>query len=59
MEWCRIDAPHPKEIVTDASRALLTAIIKEFTSYPTIERYTDACRNTKPDCYIRIDVALL
>ncbi|CAL1671883.1 unnamed protein product [Lasius platythorax] len=57
MEWCRIGAPHPKEVVTDASRALLTAVIKEFTCYPTIERYADACRNTIPDCYIRIDVA--
>lgn len=57
MEWCRIGAPYPKEVVTDASRALLTAVIKEFTSYSTIERYADACRNTVLDCYIRIDVA--
>lgn len=56
-EWCRIGAPHLKEVVTDASRALLTAAVKEFTSYPTIEQYADACRNTVPDCYIRIDVA--
>lgn len=54
MEWCRMGAP--KEIVTDASRALLTAVIKEFTSYPTIERYADGCRNMVPVCYIRIDV---
>ncbi|XP_018366817.1 PREDICTED: molybdenum cofactor synthesis protein cinnamon-like [Trachymyrmex cornetzi] len=50
-------APHPKEVVTDASRALLTAVIKEYTCYPTIEQYADACRNTVPRCYIRIDVA--
>lgn len=57
MEWCRLGAPRPKEVVTDASRALLTAVIKEFTSYPTIEQYADACHHTIPDCYIRIDVA--
>lgn len=50
-------APHPKEVMTDASRALLTAVIKEFTCYPTIEQYADACRNSMPRCYICIDVA--
>lgn len=43
--------------MTDASRALITAVIKEFTSYLTIERYTDACWITVPDCYIHIDIA--
>lgn len=57
MEWCRIGAPHPKEVVTDYSRALLTAAIKEFTGHANIEQYSDACRDTVPACYIRIDVA--
>lgn len=57
MEWCRAGAPHPKEVVTDALRALITAVIKEFTSYATIEQYADAYRNTVPQCYVRIDVA--
>lgn len=57
MEWRRIGAPHPKEVVTDASRALLTAVIQEFTYYPTIEQYADACRDIVPNCYVRIDVA--
>lgn len=60
MEWYRIGVPHPKEVlVTDASRVLLTAVIKEFTSYSIIERYADAYRNTVPDCYISMDVALI
>lgn len=27
MEWCRLGAPHPNEVVTDSGRALLTAIL--------------------------------
>lgn len=57
MEWCRIGAPHPKEVVTEYSRALLTAAIKEFTGHANIEEYSDACRDTVPACYVRIDVA--
>lgn len=37
MEWCRIGAPHPKEVVTDSSRALLTAGINEFTGHANIK----------------------
>lgn len=57
MEWCRIGAPHPKEVVTDSPRVLFIAIVKEFTGYMTVEQYADACRNTVPSTYIRIEVA--
>lgn len=57
MEWCRLGVPHPKEVVTDYARALLTAVVKEFTGYCTIEKYANACQDTVPDCYVRIDVA--
>ena len=32
---------HPKEVVTDALRVLLIAVIKGFTCYPNIEQYAD------------------
>lgn len=58
MEWIRSDAPCPREVVYNASRALLTAAIRSFTGYLTVEEYCDACEeNNMPTCYIRIDVA--
>jgi len=58
MEWIRSGAPCPREAVCDASRALLTAVVRSFTGYFTIEEYSDACKtNNLPLCYIRIDVA--
>lgn len=59
-EWLRSGALVPKEVICDASRALLIAIIRAFTGYLTIEDYADAFRNFNlhlPKCYIRIDVA--
>jgi len=58
MEWIRSGASCPREVVCDASRALLTAAIRSFTRYRTINEYSDACKdNNVPSCYIRIDVA--
>lgn len=59
MEWVRTGALHPKEIVCDSSRALLTAAIRVFTSSSTIDEYADACFDTVtlPKCFVRIDVA--
>lgn len=58
LEWIRLGAPRPQEVVCDFSRALLTAAIRCFTGYLTLEDYSDACKNSQlPRCYIRIDVA--
>jgi len=58
LEWCRMGAPYPREVVVDFSKALLNAVIRCFTSYRTIKDYANACKNEViPKCYIRIDVA--
>ena len=59
MEWIRSGAPRPREVVCDASHALLIAAIRSFTGYLTLEEYSNACKgNILPVCYtsIRIDV---
>jgi len=58
MKWIRSGAPRSREVVCDFSRALLTAAIRSFTNYSTLEEYADACKEGNlPACYIRIDVA--
>lgn len=57
MNLGMIGAPRPKEVVIDRSRALTTAVVKEFTRYFTIEEYADACRDVVPRCFVRHDVA--
>lgn len=58
MEWTRSGAPRPREVVCDFSRALLTAAVRSFTNYFTLDKYADACKeNNLPACYIRFDVA--
>lgn len=58
LEWCRMGAPYPREVVVDSSKALLNVIIRCFTSYTTIKDYANACKiKVIPECYIRIDVA--
>lgn len=58
LEWCRIGAPFPREVVVDSSKALLNAVIRCFTSHVTIKDYANACKTkTMPECYIRIDIA--
>lgn len=58
MNWFRSGAPVPNEIVTDLSRALLTAIICVFTSCKTLEEYCEMLFEDKlPDVFVRIDVA--
>lgn len=48
----------PAEIVCDASQALITASIRSFTIYKTINQYADSFFDGAiPTCYIRIDVA--
>lgn len=50
--------PPPKEAVTDSSRDLLTAIVRTFAGFTTIEKYCDAyLKSNLPDCFVRIDVA--
>jgi len=44
MEWIRSGAPCPREVVCDANRALLTAAVRCFTGYLTVEEYSDACK---------------
>lgn len=53
-----MDAPYPREVVVDSSKALLNAVIRCFTSHATIKNYANACKNKiMPECYIRIDIA--
>ncbi|CAK1594095.1 unnamed protein product [Parnassius mnemosyne] len=48
----------PKEVVCDASEALLAATIKTFTPFKTINQYADSFLSDElPPCYVRIDVA--
>lgn len=57
-QWVRSGLPPPKEAVTDSSRALLTAIVRTFAGFTTIEKYCDAyLKSNLPDCFVRIDVA--
>jgi len=42
MDWIRSDAPHPREVVCDANRALLIVAVRSFTGYLTPEEYSDA-----------------
>lgn len=58
LEWCRMGAPYPYEVVVDSSKALLNAVIRCFTPYSTIKDYANACKSKIiPKCYVRIDVA--
>ncbi|CAG9815527.1 unnamed protein product [Phaedon cochleariae] len=56
-EWTRSGAPIPKEVVTGASRALLSATIRAFTTCKSIGEYADSLWQKPSACYIRIDVA--
>lgn len=59
LEWSRMGAPYPREVVVDSSKALLNAVIRCFTSCGTMKDYANACKNKTclPKCYIRINVA--
>jgi len=58
LEWSRMGAPYPREVVVDSSKALLNAVVRCFTSHATIKDYANACKNKiMPECYIRTDVA--
>lgn len=56
--WLKYGFPQPSEVVMDSSQALLNATVSAFTSYKTVEGYSNACMKTEvPSCYIRLDVA--
>lgn len=66
--WIQCDVRKPKETVCDQSLALLSAIVKSFTQYSSLQDYIRICadlltekldRDTYwvPQCYVRIDVA--
>lgn len=58
LEWTRMGAPHPHEVVIDSSKALLNAVIRCFTSCTTVKEYMNTCKSENmPKCYVRIDVA--
>lgn len=58
IKWIRSGTLRPREVVCDANRALLTAAVRSFTGYLTIEEYFDACKSDNlPSDYIRINVA--
>lgn len=39
-----MDAPYPREVVIDSSKALLNAVVQTFTCYETIKDYANACK---------------
>lgn len=57
MEWLRAKIPIPKEITCDSCKVLLTAVVRVFINYQSIDEYVAKCWDDIPTCYIRIDVA--
>jgi len=64
IKWIRDGAPCPKQVVTDMSLALMTAVVSVFTQYNNLKSYMCACfkllMNTEVDLpprLIRCDVA--
>lgn len=66
--WLKSGVPPPKETCCDMSLALLSAIVRSFTQYSSLNDYINVCslllfeNNSRhsfwlPKCYIRIDVA--
>lgn len=65
-EWRRDSAPSPKEIVTDMSLALLSAVTNSFTHFKNLSDYIRECSKiisgrmeslNLPEVFIRCDVA--
>lgn len=55
-QWMQSGLPPPKETVTSSSRTILTAIVRTFAGFTTIEKYCDAyLKSDFPDCFVRID----
>lgn len=52
-----LGAPHPKVVTTDASKALLIAVIRAFAGDFTINDYVDSYEENLPSCFVRIDAA--
>jgi len=59
IQWIQSGAPIPREVICDASTALLSAVVQAFTNYNNIDDYADNIWEDRdlPYCYIRIDVA--
>lgn len=66
--WLNNDVPSPKETCCDMSIALLSALVRSFTQYTTLNDYIGVCAqlilgtisrdsNLLPICYICVDVA--
>lgn len=67
-KWTSTDVIKPKETVCDNSVALLSAIVKSFTQYSSLQHYVKVCADLLtneidqtsyllPKCFVRIDVA--
>jgi hypothetical protein len=59
IQWIQHSASPPREVTCDASKALLTAVVRAFTNSMNIDDYADKMWDNEvmPNCYIRIDVA--
>ncbi|KAF0698453.1 Uncharacterized protein FWK35_00033560, partial [Aphis craccivora] len=68
LNWLNSDVPVPKQTVCDQSLALLSAIVKCFTQYSSLQGYIRACASLLngdftsqsywvPRCFVRIDIA--
>lgn len=42
-EWIRDGAPVPKAVICDQSLALIYAVVKSFTDYTKLKRYSKVC----------------
>lgn len=68
LNWLNCGVPFPKQSVCDQSLALLSAIVKCFTQYSSLQDYVRACASLLngdiatesywvPRCFVRIDIA--
>jgi hypothetical protein len=66
--WLKCDVPPPKEVCCDMSLALLSALVRCFTQYSSLNDYINVCSRLLeenitsnsfwlPRCFIRIDIA--
>jgi len=62
--WMRCDVKAPKVVIYEQSLALMSALVKAFTEYQSLEKYLEVCFTVVvlkkdvdlPNCYLRNDV---
>lgn len=67
-KWLSSNVPSPKKTVCDQSLAIISAIVRCFTQYSSLQEYLNVCADLKlnqlssdshwlPKCFVRTDVA--